>query len=167
MKNQLTLLFCLFAASAFSQPVIEWQQSFGGIDYDYGNDIQRTADGGYIAAGTTQSANSGDVGNLQGESDCWVVKLSSGITSIEDTPAQESSALSVFPNPTSGLVKVSLDREAIPAQAVLTDMSGKMLYAKNIDSAGYLDIADLPGGVYVLKVTDSNGIQYSEKILKL
>lgn len=143
-----------------------WQKTFGGSEYDLITSIEQTDDDGFIFSSSSWSTD-GDVMGSHGNSECWVVKLSSGITTVDDVPAQESSALSVFPNPTSGLVKVSLDREAIPVQAVLSDVSGKVLYAKNIDSEGFLDVADLSSGVYHLKVTDSNGIQYSEKILKL
>ncbi|NUO02102.1 MAG: T9SS type A sorting domain-containing protein, partial [Saprospiraceae bacterium] len=144
---------------------IIWQKSIGGTNDDQGFSIFQTTDGGFILNSGVYS-NDIDVSGNHGNADFWVVKLSSGITGVEDAPAPESSALSIFPNPASGLVRITLDREAIPVQAVLTDMSGKMLYAKNIDNAGYLDVSDLPGGVYALTVTDQNGIRYSGKVVR-
>ncbi|NUO03240.1 MAG: hypothetical protein HUU01_21730, partial [Saprospiraceae bacterium] len=70
MKKILTLCFSTLCAGAFSQPIIEWQRALGGNAYDYGYCIQPTSDGGYITAGTTSSANNGDVGSSQGGSDC-------------------------------------------------------------------------------------------------
>ncbi|MDZ4679346.1 MAG: hypothetical protein SGI94_02815 [Saprospiraceae bacterium] len=45
MEKTLTFLLTLFAASAFSQPVIEWQRALGGNANDYGYSIQPTSDG--------------------------------------------------------------------------------------------------------------------------
>jgi uncharacterized delta-60 repeat protein len=55
---------------------LQWQKSLGGSNYDYGQNIQLTTDGGYIVAGDTASTN-GDVTGNNGTRDAWVVKLSS------------------------------------------------------------------------------------------
>lgn len=142
-----------------------WQKTLGGSGDDQMFGIEQTAEGGFVLISGSNSSD-GDVTGHLGDADFWVVKLSSGITGVEDTPVRESSALSIFPNPTSGLIRITLDREAIPVQAVLTDMSGKLLYAKTIDDAGYLDVSGLPSGVYTLTVTDQNGIRYSGKVVR-
>jgi len=56
---------------------ITWQRSYGGSNYDQAFSIQTTSDGGYIFAGTTNSSNSGDVGQGYGGMDAWIVKLDS------------------------------------------------------------------------------------------
>jgi hypothetical protein len=50
--------------------MIEWQYIYGGDDWDDGNDIQQTSDGGYIVAGQTQSFGTGS-------QDYWILKLNS------------------------------------------------------------------------------------------
>lgn len=35
--------------------VIEWTKTYGGLNYDYGNSVQQTIDGGYIISGHTNS----------------------------------------------------------------------------------------------------------------
>jgi hypothetical protein len=55
-----------------SYPV--WQKCLGGSMDEYAQDVQQTADGGYIVAGITNS-NDGDVSGNHGAKDFWVVKL--------------------------------------------------------------------------------------------
>jgi hypothetical protein len=58
---------------------IEWEKSLGGTNYDRGNDIQQTREGGYIVFGLSSSIN-GDITGNHGSDDCWAVKLSSNGT---------------------------------------------------------------------------------------
>ena len=51
-----------------------WEKSYGGSQLDVGESIQQTSDGGYIAAGITNSNDSEVTGN-HGGSDYWVIKL--------------------------------------------------------------------------------------------
>ena len=53
---------------------IEWQKALGGMGDDQAYSIEQTTDGGYIVAGITSSLD-GDVMNLRGAYDYWVVKL--------------------------------------------------------------------------------------------
>jgi uncharacterized delta-60 repeat protein len=53
---------------------IMWQKCLGGSYEDSVYSIQQTSDGGYIAAGSTNS-NNGDVIGNHGRYDAWVVKL--------------------------------------------------------------------------------------------
>ena len=81
MKKQILLLFlslCIFQVY-LAQPVIQWQKSFGGTAIDQGYSIQQTFDGGYVAAGTSQS-NDFDVTGNHGLGDYWIVKVDSAGT---------------------------------------------------------------------------------------
>ncbi len=53
---------------------LQWQKCLGGTDWDTGDDIRLTMEGGYVLAGTTRS-NDGDVSGNHGQGDAWVVKL--------------------------------------------------------------------------------------------
>jgi hypothetical protein len=74
-KNILFILLYLLPFLGFSQPTepLAWSKVYGGTLSDKANSIFRTTDGGYIVAGSSQSAD----GNLSlnfGNSDYWVVK---------------------------------------------------------------------------------------------
>ncbi|MFI5172809.1 MAG: hypothetical protein ACHQFW_10485 [Chitinophagales bacterium] len=71
INYQLSIINC------FSQqaPGIEWQNTIGGSDYDYLYSIKQTIDGGYIAAGTSNSNISGDKTENSLGDDYWVLKL--------------------------------------------------------------------------------------------
>ena len=80
MKKLLNLIFILISLTIFSQtqnPILEWEQSYGGSRVDRLNSIIPTSDGGYLLGGYTDS-NDGDVqSGIQGRYDYWVVKINS------------------------------------------------------------------------------------------
>jgi len=53
---------------------IVWEKTYGGTKNEYLYSLQVTPDGGYIAAGFTES-NDGDVTSNHGGRDIWIVKL--------------------------------------------------------------------------------------------
>lgn len=142
---------------------IVWQKTFGGSDDDQGFSAVQASDGGFIFCAGVYS-NDGDVSGHHGNADFWVVKLSSGITDIETISTAD--ALHVFPNPASNFIRVKLDGNTPLANAQFLDISGKMIAAPAIDSAGNIDVSGLANGVYLLRVTDSNGTQYTKEIVK-
>src|SRR6187551_859818 len=76
MEKKINFLFLLLFLPVLiyaQSPVIQWQKSFGGSNFDQAKAMQSTADGGYILAGSSNSIN-GDVTGNHGSSDFWVVK---------------------------------------------------------------------------------------------
>jgi len=51
-----------------AQGNMEWGKNYGGLDYDCGNGITETSDGGYIIAGATKSYGAGYY-------DSWLIKI--------------------------------------------------------------------------------------------
>lgn len=70
------VLFFLFTIPvlSFSQPIIQWQKTYGGTASDEASIIRATSDGGFIVTGLSYS-DDGDVTGHHGASDHWVVKL--------------------------------------------------------------------------------------------
>lgn len=54
-----------------------WENDFGGSSSDYSYSGCNSNDGGYVAAGYTES-NDGDVTNYHGSGDIWVIKVDAG-----------------------------------------------------------------------------------------
>jgi hypothetical protein len=65
----------VFVIKLTSSGNIQWQKCFGGQGYDHANSIIQTSDGGYIAAGFTDSPDEGFFNH--GGGDVYVVKLDS------------------------------------------------------------------------------------------
>ena len=59
--------------------LVQWSKTFGGTGFDYGYSMKQTSDGGYIAAGYSES-NDGDVTGNHGGGDCWILKLNASGT---------------------------------------------------------------------------------------
>lgn len=53
---------------------ISWQKFYGGTDFESPTKIIATQDGGYAFVGYTKSSD-GDIGNIYGTYDIWVVKI--------------------------------------------------------------------------------------------
>ena len=52
---------------------IQWMNSMGGSDNDFGQSVEQTNDGGFIVAGYTMSYD-GDISVQHGNGDCWIIK---------------------------------------------------------------------------------------------
>lgn len=76
----------------------------------------------------------------------------------------EDVAISVYPNPTSGLINIEAKSNIKSVQ--LFDIQGRLLQTKlQNDTATSIDISDKSQGVYFVKITSENGIKV-EKIIK-
>jgi hypothetical protein len=76
-KTLFTLFLILLQTTLWAQaPNLLWQTCLGGTGYDVAFNAQATPDGGYIVGGYTNS-NNGNVAGNHGNSDAWIVKLSS------------------------------------------------------------------------------------------
>ena len=59
-----------------SNGILIWQKSFGGSNIDEATSIAETSDGGFLVCGLTNSTN-GNVTINYGQTDAWVIKISS------------------------------------------------------------------------------------------
>ena len=57
----LCLSFCLFQNNLFTQPPIEWDEAYGGNNYEELQGLHQTVDGGYIYGCSTPSNPNADI----------------------------------------------------------------------------------------------------------
>jgi len=87
-----------------------------------------------------------------------------------ETSFANDHALAVHPNPTDGLLSVELSNGAGIANAVLYDLQGRIVETCHGSSlqggTATLSLNSVPAGVYVLRVTDTEGREYHRKVVK-
>ena len=70
----------------------------------------------------------------------------------------------VYPNPSSGLLKVKLE-QGIPADIEIIDIHGNLIFGrKNYQPGADISTRNLESGMYIIKITNKKGT-IIEKIL--
>ncbi len=88
------------------------------------------------------------------------------ITASKTNPGIETSTgINVYPNPTNGLVNVTLPCENCSAVAVVTDVTGKIIVAQTVEAQAFqFDLSQYAAGTYFLQV-NMDGTLYSAKVI--
>ncbi|MEZ4779954.1 MAG: T9SS type A sorting domain-containing protein [Flavobacteriaceae bacterium] len=78
-KTTCISFFTLISSLANAQDLsLDWQNTIGGSEFDFANDIVVCADGSYLLIGSSESNISGDkTEDSYGEEDYWIIKLNS------------------------------------------------------------------------------------------
>jgi hypothetical protein len=136
---------------------IEWQKCLGGSDGEDGSSIQQTTDGSYILSCDTYS-NNADVSGNHGDQDVWVVKLSSKLDVMEQTP---NNLISLYPNPVNNVLNLKLDKNFENVPFLITDVEGKTINTGIINDINTsINVELLSSGIYFMKVGDNNCIKF-------
>lgn len=142
-----------------------WMQSVGSSGEDILRKLIETRDGGYILAGTSNSASSLDKNSNIGSNDFWIVKL-------QDKAKTEpvKLAIEVFPNPVTTFANVIIGYEYTNGTGTVVDLSGRTLQQFPITSRTVpIDFTMYPEGVYIVNIkTDvrTDGIKLIKKTQK-
>ena len=130
--------------------------------------IQNVGTGLYLdgMGRTANGANCGQYANTTSNNAQWeLVSVSSAaLMSSSETksllaltrhPKDESTQLKIFPNPSDNLVTILLPASEGENSLQLIDGAGKVVASKTFKGTDYtLNIADLPSGLYILKIKD-------------
>ena len=142
-SRSLLLLFFLFSlivgggspALAGEVPQVEWENTFGGDESDYGYSVSQTSDGGYIITGFTfVKAGNGDVyllkvdaaGNRQ-----WEKTFGGDKSDVGKSVQQTSDGGYVIAGNTE-----SFSSKENEIYLIKTDSSGNKIWGKNISGEG-------------------------------
>jgi hypothetical protein len=75
--------------------------------------------------------------------------------------------VTVYPNPANTSITIELDGEVNATGKVqISDLTGKEIVNKTISRQSAVDVHDLPGGIYILKVSTDNNRQQIIKLVK-
>ncbi len=111
------------------------------------------------------------VPNATGDFQFWTSTFNrsndEGSTSTEDESFDKQ--VSVYPNPTAGIVQVLIDAELKEDHYLeLFNASGQMLYREqNIRNTSALNLQAYPAGIYLIRIINSQGNTSNKKITKL
>jgi len=133
-----------------------WTSVLPGTSREQATAVWQTPDGGYVLAGTSDPPN--DSMLLFKTDSLGHVEV--GITEDRPTPARRV-ALSVEPNPSSGVVRVewSLPASSEPATLRVCDSQGRLVHSSlGIRTSSFrLDLRSMPAGVYLLRLESDRG----------
>lgn len=74
--------------------------------------------------------------------------------------------LKVYPNPATDNVTIALEENG-DYTLTLSDMQGREVRAVSFNDSSYqLNVADLPAGVYILKINGDNQQRFVQKLIK-
>jgi hypothetical protein len=124
---------------------LQWQKCLGGTGYDEAQSIQPTPDGGYIVAVYTTSTDGDIIGN-HGYYDAWVVKLGPELAST----TFNNQALTLYPNPTNGLLQLQTPNNTSFTKIIITDNTGKTVLEQTQNTT-QVDVEQLASGLYIIK----------------
>jgi D-alanyl-D-alanine carboxypeptidase len=137
----------------------------GGTFFGYINEnMVDTTSGVTIAALTNQdSMNNNGLLNTVVRA-LHKVTLNMPATGIEETMLTKEQ-VSVYPNPASDRVKVSINGRSFSGTVMLTDMMGSELHKESfIGNRAEVFIGSFPAGIYFLTLTDDAGNRFTSKV---
>jgi len=76
-----------------------------------------------------------------------------------------SSPITIYPNPASGSVTITLPNDAKNAQLLVYDISGRQVQQTQLNNLKQVDISNLSNGLYLFVVSSDKGILAREKIV--
>ena len=141
---------------------MKWQKTLGGADKDLGTSAAPTSDGGFIVAGSSESANV-DVSDNNGNADYWLVKLN-GTQKIGDEVSAVS-AIQLYPNPAQSTV--TLDGLTEAANVIVYTITGMEAGRfESVSSSLTIDVAQWQAGYYLVRILHADGSQETLKLYK-
>jgi hypothetical protein len=132
----------------------------GGISYEIGNSMVIDDSGTIYTAGYFGGTADFDPGtgtitlNCLGGVDCFIHKLSQNLSSI-DEPGNLNT-ISLFPNPTGGLLRIASGISLTNAKISVRDMHGRLI-SEQINRNGCeftLDLSNQESGIYFIEVSE-------------
>lgn len=145
--------------------------ALGGSSQDFSTGIIPRP-GGFMVSNLAYS-NDGDVTSTNyGNGDYWVVKLGSPLAkpsfenlyeSISSSPSilPYYDGVTIYPNPTSGILNLEFDYDPGNTKIEIRDMQGRIIISQeaNNELLQQMDLAILKSGIYLVQISSSGKFQ--------
>ncbi len=110
-----------------------------------------------------ESQNDSDIIYAASNNGLLIINSNCALLTIEDSQ-QESNDISIFPNPTSGILNIN-SKHNKPFSVEIINSLGQIVFSKTDISNNYIDLSILASGFYNLLIVFENSI-VNKKILK-
>jgi hypothetical protein len=87
--------------------------------------------------------------------------MPAGVTEKDNMP------FTVFPNPATEYIKVSVNNSIAKYKVAIADMSGRVLYNNVLSQDGIISLSEFSKGIYFLSLQDDKGNKWVERISRL
>jgi len=103
-----------------------------------------------------------------GKTEVESVSLAYSVIEIEFQLSKNISSLNLFPNPSSGLVKIEYSGNKNENKNIeIFDMLGKLVYTNTFNSNSFnIELSSLPKGVYTFRLKDREQTHHKKLILQ-
>lgn len=94
--------------------------------------------------------------------DLYFYDNTSGINTISDE------RITIYPNPSRGIFTVDFNFDATPAQVLVTDITGKQVFNRQINSgnSAEINLLNLNKGIYLLHLTTGQGMKTQKLVVE-
>jgi len=143
---------------------ILWDVCMGGNYSDHCTNIFETSDNYLFASGSTHSTSE-EIGYQHGNGDVWGVKFDF-IVNTDKEIKHNSSNILIYPNPTTG--KIRVQAEGVERIEVLTLQGQKVKsqISKVKSQNTKIDLSQQAKGIYIIKVTSKKGVAVEKIVLE-
>jgi Secretion system C-terminal sorting domain len=159
---------------------VDGGQSFGGPNDEEGYSMINTVQGGVAIVGYTSSYGSGNTDALLVylDSDSSVtepvvyslVTFPETLSPIGIEETIDDSNLSIYPNPTSGVITIQIKDRSAPSRILVYDLMGKCVNElKDLSNSemNFVSLTENSEGVYFVRIEFENGNNKTFRILKV
>jgi hypothetical protein len=130
---------------------------------EYGKGLGMTKNYFYSGLGQTVDYNNVLFYYKKGDFTCGTPDLTVGILETDEA----TNEFLVFPNPATSVLNIENKSINTEFSIVLQNSIGQQVMAAGLnEKTNKLDISNLPPGIYLLQIRDSNGTVFNHKILK-
>ena len=100
-------------------------------------------------------------------SNYWVLHVTDTVDyttlQVPERPQSQEETIQVYPNPCNSTVRIVLPKKASIDKVQIYNAIGQLVNTGKQENE--INVKDLPEGVYLLRITDEKGINYTERII--